>query len=264
MSKKKHWTKKMFVDHPELFLPYLDERLKFAKKEALAIRRIFESRDVPKNGKVLDLCCGIGRHSVELAKMGYRVFGVDLAPVHIERAEELAKRNNVSRRTKFVVGDMRNIFELATGMGKFDAAINMFTSFGFYGEEEDLKLFKTLAKLCRKGSVLLLETINRDWIMRNFASTGIGTVKDLEVHEVRKFNFETSFMETVWKFYRMDGDDRRHLATIDLTHRIYSAHELIKMLKKAGWKRADAYDGLALKPLNIISLINRLVLVAQR
>jgi SAM-dependent methyltransferase len=264
MSRKKHWTNELFVDHSEFFLPYLEERLKLARKEALAIRRIFESRDVSKNGKVLDLCCGIGRHSVELAKIGYRVFGVDLAPVHIERAKGLAKKSKVSRRTKFVVGDMRNIAEVAKGEGKFDAAINMFTSFGFYGEREDLRLFENLAKLCRKGAVLVLETINRDWIMRNFVSTGISTIKDLEVHEFRKFNFETSFMENVWKFYRMDGEKRHHLATIELDHRIYSAHELIELLKKTGWRRADAYDGLELNPLSIDSLTNRLVIVAQR
>jgi SAM-dependent methyltransferase len=264
MSKKKHWTKKLFVDHPELFLPYLDERLKLARKEALAIRRIFGTRALPKNGKVLDLCCGIGRHSVELAKIGYRVFGVDLAPVHIERAKQFAKKSKVSRRTKFVVGDMRNISEIAEGEGKFDAAINMFTSFGFYGEEEDLKLFRNLAKLCRKGAVLLLDTFNRDWIFRNFASTGIDSTKDIELHEFRKYNFDTSFMENAWKYYRVDGDERRYLTTIDLTHRIYSAHELIKMVKKAGWRRADAYDGLTLEPLNVTSLTNRLIIVAQR
>lgn len=254
----------MFIDYPELFLPWLEERLKNAKKEAGAIKRILDSRGASKRGKILDVCCGIGRHSVELAKLGYSVVGLDLAKMHIKRAKELAARKKVSRRVQFVAGNMRNLYESVKCFGKFDAAISMFTSFGYYGEKADLRLFRDIAKLCKKIGVLILETINRDWIMRNFTSTGIGIVKNIEHHEFRKFNFENSHMENVWKFYEMKGEERKHLATIKLNHRIYSAHELIKMLNACGWKDAKAYDELELDPLDFSSLSNRLVVVAAR
>lgn len=254
----------MFIDKPDLFLPWLEERLKNAKKEANAIKKILDSHGVPKRGKILDVCCGIGRHSVELAKLGHSVVGLDLAQMHIKRAKELAARKKVSRRVEFVVGDMRDVYSLTRKFGKFDAAINMFTSFGFYDEKADLKLFKDVAKLCKNKAVLILDAANRDWVVRNFKAQFIDSVKNMEMHQFNRFNFETSFMENTWKFYEMDGEERRHLINIELKHRIYSAHELIKMLKACGWKDAKAHSSLELNPLDFSSLSKRLVVVAKR
>ena len=263
MAKPKHWTESMFIDHPELFMLYLEERRKTARKEALALKRIFDSRGVPGRGRILDSCCGIGRHSIELASLGYEMVGVDLAPAHIERAEQLARKRGISKRTKFLVGDMRRIRGVVGKLGEFDAVINMFTSFGYYGEEADLNFFRDLNRLSRKDAVLALETINRDWIIKNMEGTGIFALGNVEQHDFRRFNFENSFMENIWKFYKIEGEERRHLATFPVVHRIYSAHELIKMLKSNGWKDINVYGNLKLAPLDLRALTNRLVVVAS-
>lgn len=264
MSEKKHWTTSMFIERSELFLPFLEERLSGTGKEVGAIKQVLDSRGVPKNAKVLDVCCGIGRHSVGLAKLGYNVVGIDITPMYIEYAKKSAKKRYVSKRTRFIIGDLRNVPELMKGHGKFDAIISMFTSFGYYSENMDRKLFRDIAKVSKKGAVFFVDTINRDWLAKYYESTGISAAKDIEVHEFRKFDFSTSFIDNIWKFYKIKGDERQHLATLNLSLRVYSPHELIKMLQNSGWKHVEAFDDIELNPLHFNSLTSRLVVVAQK
>src|SRR3972149_5253640 len=85
--------------------------------------------------KIFDLCCGHGRHSVELAKRGYNVTGQDLNSHFLTVAKESADKAGVN--ITWIKDDMRNIaFE-----NEFDAVINMFTAFGYLGsDEEDQKV----------------------------------------------------------------------------------------------------------------------------
>jgi SAM-dependent methyltransferase len=264
MTAQEHWTHKLFVERPELFGPYLEDKRATAPAEIAALKKIFDSAGVPKGGKILDICCGIGRHSLGLAKLGYNVVGVDLSSSFLERASASAKKRRLSRRVRFVLADIRDLYKSVKHLGKFDAAISIFTSIGYFDERSDMNFFRDLSKLCKKNGVFVLETVNRDWIVRNFETTGIGNISNIELQEFRAFNFETSFLENVWKFYRMRGDEREHLATIPFNLRIYGAHELVKMLKTTDWKDAKAYDGLELEPLVFSSLSSRLVIVAER
>lgn len=213
---------------------------------------------------MLDVCCGIGRHSVELARSGCNVVGIDVTPRYIEYAKELAEKSNVSKRTMFINGDLREIPDLTRGLEKFDAIISMFTSFGYYGENVDRGLFKDAAEVAKDGAVFFIDTINRDWLAKNYKSNGISSAKDIEVHEFRTFDFRNSFVDNVWRYYRMMGDERRHLATLELSIRVYSPHELIKMLRDSGWKRVDAFNDIDLNALHFNSLTGRLVIVAQK
>ena len=77
------WTKELFGKHPELFLGAFEERLAQAQGEVdTLLKNIKEQR--LKTESILDLNCGIGRHSVELGKRGIKVLGTDLSPHYIE------------------------------------------------------------------------------------------------------------------------------------------------------------------------------------
>jgi 2-polyprenyl-3-methyl-5-hydroxy-6-metoxy-1,4-benzoquinol methylase len=64
---------------------------------------------VPKSARILDVSCGIGRHSIPLAEKGYNVLGLDLSPLFISGANRTAKAQRVSSRAKFRVADVREI-----------------------------------------------------------------------------------------------------------------------------------------------------------
>src|SRR3989442_8654897 len=69
----------------------------------------FEEFNVPKHVRILDVSCGIGRHSIPLAERGYNVLGLDLSPLFIAKANATAKAQRVNSRAKFRVADVTKI-----------------------------------------------------------------------------------------------------------------------------------------------------------
>jgi SAM-dependent methyltransferase len=300
-QQEQHWAFKLFIEHPELYLPVLEKGKEKAVREVEGLCKIFDEYKMPKDSKILDLSCGIGRHSIPLARRGYNVIGYDISSLYLEKAREWAKRegliNNNDRGDdesksdiiKFYQGDLRDAAKILSSNSQtdFDAIISMETSFGYFGEEADYQLFKDLASISSYSAksshscpIFVVDTINRDYLIREFQPFGIDDISDqkLELHIKRKFNLESSCMEEEWKFYdkRRNSDETRknkvasdealHLRQIldlHLNLRVYSLHELVRLLKEAGWNCVSKYG-------NIISLerfhrgARNMVLVCQR
>src|SRR5438445_717181 len=135
-----HWTETLFLRHPEVFLAVHENAWSIGEAQAKDLQRILERFGVPAGGRILDAPCGIGRHGTRLAKMGYHVVGVDLSPTFVERAKELADREGVADRATYRVGDLRRLSEsVPRSVGAFDAAVNLWTSLGYYDEETDVE-----------------------------------------------------------------------------------------------------------------------------
>lgn len=113
-----------------------------------------------KNAKILDIPCGHGRHSILLAEKGYNITGVDFSEEFINIAKEKSSHlNNI----EFILKDMRKIdYE-----NEFDGIISMFTSFGYFSEKENLELLQKLIRSLKKGGRILIDTINREWAVKN-------------------------------------------------------------------------------------------------
>lgn len=256
------WPYEMWVLHADVWLRILDDMLERAEKEVEALVSVFSKHGVPEGGKVLDLCCGIGRHSVYLAVKGYRVIGVDLSPTLIDRARALAHSLGVGDRAIFVVADARRVVEaLQEHAGTFDVVINLFTSFGYYDDEANELILKNARALAKPGGLLILDVANRDWIVRNFQGSNIGVLGNLEIHELREMEAETSTLRCTFKFYEREGEDLKHKATVNTRLRLYSLHELIAILKKTGWTYLEAYGNLKLEPFSVWA--GRIVAVAK-
>jgi len=96
--------------------------------------------------QLLDLCCGIGRHSLEFARRGFMVTGVDRTARYLELARDGAARENLS--IEFVHSDMRAFVRREA----FNGALSMFTSFGYFEDPaDDCALPATSANLCVAG-----------------------------------------------------------------------------------------------------------------
>jgi SAM-dependent methyltransferase len=122
--------------------------------EVDAVERILRLR---KGAKVLDVACGAGRHSIELARRGYAVTGVDLSEELLAEAKKAARRARA--RPTFVRGDMRRL----RYANAFDAAISMFSSFGYFDRtEEDRLVLAGIARALKPRGKFLMEMFNRD------------------------------------------------------------------------------------------------------
>ncbi|MGB9597851.1 MAG: class I SAM-dependent methyltransferase [Candidatus Poribacteria bacterium] len=116
----------------------LDEELDF----------ICDVLNLDEESIILDLCCGQGRHTNGLAESGYFVIGLDSSRELLNIAQKYSYEN-----TFFIEGDMRNI---PLKKNSCDAVINMFTSFGFFDDEKNLKVLKGVSYILkRKGRFLL-------------------------------------------------------------------------------------------------------------
>ncbi|HUN49281.1 MAG TPA: methyltransferase domain-containing protein, partial [Stellaceae bacterium] len=115
--------------------------------------------------RVLDLCCGQGRHSLELARRGFRgVTGVDLSRPLIDLARRRARDGRFA--VDFLEGDAR---WSGGAPGQFDCAVILGNSFGYFASaEDDAALLANARRLLRPGGRLALDLVDGDWLRQNF------------------------------------------------------------------------------------------------
>jgi ubiquinone/menaquinone biosynthesis C-methylase UbiE len=225
-----------------------------AREQALAAARLGAC---PPGGALLDVACGFGRHAVPLAAEGFRVTGVDRSATLLDearrRAADVAEQD--ADRLAFVAADYR---ELPFEDGAFDAAINLYTSIGFLGDEEDTKVLAEVARVLRPGGRLVVETMHRDLMIRIFQERGwrlLGAGRLLL--EQRAFDPVTGVVQETQTL--VDSDGARESQTF--ATRVYTATELVSMLHAAGFEKVMAYGDLDGAPFDVGT---RLALVARR
>jgi SAM-dependent methyltransferase len=194
---------------------------------------IEKALNLRRNESVLDLCCGIGRHSIGLAKKGYRMTGIDFNRDYIKKAKSLSM--NMRLRPTFIDADMRTI----PFINKFEATICMWSSFGYFNEETDLDILRGVAKALRNGGRFLLEVANRDYILRHFQPRDWVKAGKGYIMEKRVFHSDTSRLLTTWIFAGGGGITRKRSDV-----RLYSLYELEKMLPKAGFRVTARYGDI--------------------
>ncbi len=257
-----HWTQTLFVDNAELYLPFLEQAMEHAPQEVEALAGLWDELGVPRGGRVLDLACGIGRHGILLSKMGYDVTGLDISPLYVERARAYAADANTDAR--FIVGDALDVADVLAGERPFDALVNMFTSHSYYGRAGDLKMFGDVADLAADGAILVVGTVNRDYLVRHFEPEGTQRAGNVTIRQTRRLELETSSMVNMWQFF--EGSASAPRLSLELSHRVYSLHELKALLAESGWTYRNGFgapDGEAkLAPLTMDT--SRMWVVAER
>jgi len=262
-----YWTSRVFVQQAELYGEVLAGLIPRAAREARGIRRILDLERVPRRGRVLDIACGIGRHVIPLARMGYRAVGCDFSPGFLEQARMYAQGAGLSDdRLRFYKSDYRRIDRVLRQAHErpFDAAICIFTSMGHYGESGDLAVLRAVRRAVRPGGIFVMEMGDRDWVLRNYEPIGVSrATPDIEIRERRCFDWEHSVVHSTWEFYRGGGRGKRKVFTQEITVRLYSLHEIKSLFERSGWRYVHSYGSLTtLEPVSLRS--RRLVVVGQR
>ena len=129
------------------------------------VERLITATGIGLNDRILDLCCGQGRHSLELAKRGFKnITGFDRSRYLIRLARKRARKQELA--AVFKEGDARM---LRLPEDSFDCAIMMGNSFGYFEQEEDdRKILKAVKRVLRSSGGFFLDITDGDWISENF------------------------------------------------------------------------------------------------
>jgi len=242
----RHWTEELFKDNPKLFLSILRELNPQARTEVRDILKLLETQG-HKPERILDLNCGIGRHSMEMGKRGIKVLGTDLSPAYIEIARKRARRRKVKDKVSFQVVDMRQIQTALAKEEPFDGILCLWTSFGFYDDDTNDDVLRQCLKLVKPGGFFALDTVNRDWVLLNFSERSFEWIKDRLILYERQFDAQTSRHKEKRTFMRQVDENTLVLdGTFQMDLRVRSLHELMLLFKRAGWKFECAYPGSSL------------------
>ena len=233
-TERSHWAYTLFVENAELYLPFLEKaKRRMAPAEIEALLGLFSDLGVPERGRVLDLACGIGRHAVPLAKRGYDVTGVDFSPLFIEKARQYAAEQGV--HAEFLVGDALDVEDVLKGEEPYDAIINMFTSHAYYGREGDVKMFGGLTALARPGGVLVVMTVNRDFVIRHYQRERWESAGMHSIRQRQSVDLESSVINNTWEIWDVMPILADPRVSVDISLRVYSLHEMRALLEETGW-----------------------------
>jgi SAM-dependent methyltransferase len=199
--------------------------------------------------KVLDLCCGPARHGVALAQRGHEVTGVDRTRLYLERAKAAAQEAEVS--LELVEDDMRTFRR----EGAFDLAINLFTSFGYFSDEENLRVAENLRASLKSDGVLVMEMIGKEILAGGFQPRRWFEANGAILLEQPRITDGWERIENRWTIIK-DGERFEH----DHNHRLYSGVELRRVLWDAGFEHVELYGSLEGAPYDLEA--ERLVAVA--
>lgn len=193
--------------------------------------------------RILDVPCGFGRHAGLLHAAGHEVTGLDLS------ADQLAIAAERNPGPSYVRGDMRR-----PPPGPYDVVLNLFSSIGYVDDDvEDLAAIRAWHEVLVPDGVLVIETNHRDRLAKiaeDGAEHPIGTTGGVEFGHVA---WVTGRAHRTVRF--VDGTERH----FDV--RMYTATELVGMVREAGFAEVEVFGGLEGGPL---SPDTRLVIRARR
>jgi SAM-dependent methyltransferase len=231
---------------PEMFTPKRWEEIPAKADELIALS------GMQPGARVLDLCCGPGRFSLELARRGFKVTGVDRTRAYLEEARQRTEAENLA--IEFVQNDMRQFCRFEG----FDVTINLFTSFGYFeDQEDDRQVVANIFCSLKPGGILVLDVAGKEVIARIFCERNWEEHDGVIFLQERKIRRDWSWIENRWVMFK---DDKRFDYT--LSHRLYSAAELTKLLTECGFDEVKIYGDLAGSPYD--HQAKRLLAVARK
>ena len=121
------------------------------------IDNIVKYLDLKKGSKILDLACGIGRHSIYLDKIGFKVIGTDKSPNNIKKAKA-SQNQSLSFLQMEMIDDTNH---------KYDGIFNLFTSFGYANQDYNLKTIKIIERQLKDNGTVIIDFMNTLFVKKN-------------------------------------------------------------------------------------------------
>lgn len=230
-------------------LMFTAQRIADATEE---VSKIIKLLGIQQGASILDLGCGIGRISLEFARRGFRVTGVDRTEGYLAQARQQADTENLD--VEFVHGDMRAFVR----PDSFDAVVSMYTTFGYFEDPaDDRRVVSNVHESLRVGGAFLMEMHGKETLARIFVERSWEERDGAIWLQERKVSRNWSWMWNRWIVLK--GNER---IESEISHRLYAGTEAEALLIASGFSRADIFGNLDGAPYD--HLARRLVAVARR
>lgn len=202
------------------------------KKAKLETQFLFDVLELKEKMTLLDVPCGTGRHSIEFARKGLKVTGIDISKDCIA----IAKSKFSHKNTKYFVGDMANLKKYKN---KFDVTINLFTSFGYFSTDSKNKnVLKELYHTLKPGGKIVLSLIDRDFLLKVYKPAMWHSKGNTTIIHASKYDPITKYNEAQMVYLnKTTGEGKNHYHRI----RLYSKPEFLSLMKSVGFKKIRVY-----------------------
>ena len=207
--------------------------------------------EVRPGARLLDVPCGDGRLSLELAGRGYRVTGVDISEDFLAAARESATALGLA--IEWRRSDMRDL----PWHEEFDGAFCGGSSFGYLGDAGDRAYLEAVARILKPGARFVIDAVKAaEALLPQFRDHHDMEAGDIRFVAENRYDVETGWIENRYTVTRGNQSEVR-LAR----HRIYTCREIISMLEVAGFTRIELFGSLSGEPFRLGS---RLIVLAVR
>ena len=201
--------------------------------------------------KILDVPCGDGRLSLELASHGHMVTGVDMTDALLQDARKRSAERGLDVRWE--KRDMRDL----PWESEFDGALCYWGSFGYFDDEGDAEFLKAVSRSIKPGGRFLLDLHAAESLLPKFQPRGWQWMGDILMVEDRHYDCATGRVEEEWLMVRGNASEKKTSSI-----RIYTYREICRMLGAAGFSSMEGYGSMAKEPFALGS--RRLYLVAEK
>lgn len=203
--------------------------------------------------KILDHCCGFGRHALVFAQRGFTVSGVDLCQAYLEKARKKAEKSDLP--ISWYHQDIRYLDIQDT----FHFVYNFFTSFGYIEDpQQELESVRAVWQHLQPGGKFLIDMQGKELLARDYRESEWFDGQDGSIMLVQTTPVDNwSRIENRWGFIK-DQNYTEHI----FSHKMYSAKEIADLLLSAGFTMVECYGSLQGIPYD--SQAERLIVVATK
>jgi 2-polyprenyl-3-methyl-5-hydroxy-6-metoxy-1,4-benzoquinol methylase len=224
----KEWYEELFQDYSEKY-----EKESFTLGTKGEVDFFEKEINFEKRIKILDIGCGTGRHSLELARRGYMVTGLDLSRSMLSKAIKVAQKENL--KINFLINDARNFNYNAS----FDLAI-MICEGAFplmETDEMNFSILKNAWASLKPGGKLIFTTLNGLFPLFHSVKDFVNKGKEKEEYSENSFDLMTFRDHSVFEI----EDDKGEKKVLRCNERYYVPSEITWLLKSAGFCKSEIF-----------------------
>ncbi|HNH10835.1 MAG TPA: class I SAM-dependent methyltransferase [Leptospiraceae bacterium] len=182
--------------------------------------------------EVLDIACGSGRHSIPFARRGFKVTGIDITESYLHRAENFAVESG--ENIEFIRSDMLHF----SRQSAFDLIIVLYSSFGFFAEQnDDSKFLENMFDSLNRNGQLILDLKNREYVRDNFIAESNMNIDGITYSEFREVEGNFDLIHTTWTIQSSEFSK-----TFRTSIRLYDAETVQILLNDAGFGCCTLYS----------------------